>query len=494
MKKYYTKPKVVHISSIVKEWSNFSAASYKELYFKNKNTSFLKKYIRGNDKWFEPWSDNYISFWDSLFIRISEMNNSNYIFSNTEETLKIKPEVNRSFIEDWDICYQTASDVWNVNFYFWPKAFFNSHIRKLSFTEKKFYLFALLKSAFCKFQVESQWSIKWVDNFSERKFNKVLVPFPTENNNINPDFVENLVSLLVQNIIDKEYQIRLKNSRINQLIETELKNNQKDINYEFKYPRISDIRKIWRFDTGMYERKFYRLETLINNYKWGCKKLEELWFTTRKWPNLAVSVIWKSIYSEKKINNNFRQLILSKDIDEFWWIQHLQYIWNKNRLPELKQFDILLFARWNIGRVLLIDDFLIWWTSNFDVFFISWEQEYYKKIFLLNFLKYLKSINYRSYLWVWGSGADSLTDYFLKQVNFPIFPDEKQKEISYEYYNKQPKTENLNFENYLTVEKERNKKLWIFQLNMELFSLKGKLEDIIDKIIKEEPIEINFNY
>ena len=273
-----------------------------------------------------------------------------------------------------------------------------------------------------------------------------------------------------------------------------MRDNQNDVNCEFKYPRINGIKKIWRFDTWMYERKFYKLETEINNYKWGCKKLEELWFTTRKWPNLAISVIWKSIYSEKKINNNFRHLILSKDIDEFWWIQHLQYIWNKNKLPELKQFDILLFARWNIGRVLLIDDFLIGWTSNFDVFFISWEQEYYKKIFLLNYLKYLKTINYWSYLWVWGSGADSLTDYFLKQVNFPIFPDEKQKEIANEYYNKQPKNESLTFENYLEIEKERNKKLWIFQLNMDLFALKEKLEDIIDKIIMEEPIEIDLNY
>jgi predicted RNA-binding protein YlqC (UPF0109 family) len=52
------------------------------------------------------------------------------------------------------------------------------------------------------------------------------------------------VAIIVQNIIDKEQQIRLKNDRINQLIETELKDNQKDTNYEFKYPRISKIRRV----------------------------------------------------------------------------------------------------------------------------------------------------------------------------------------------------------------------------------------------------------
>lgn len=39
---------------------------------------------------------------------------------------------------------------------------------------------------------------------------------------------------------------------------------------------------------------------------------------------------------------------------------------------------------------------------------------------------------------------------------------------------------------------ERNSQLWIFQLNMELFELKEKLEDIIDKIIMDEKIELSF--
>lgn len=494
MWKYTGKPKSLRINEIEKN-NSFSIKDFLQIKKRwNRLNTFLEKsYINSNiNSWY------YCNKSDYYLISNRTLNES--LLLNRDEFVSVTPygfsTKNKCEIKKWDVIIWNNWTLWEIALVLDDfKWITNSNVTLLRFNQIKntyyfvWFFYSQYFKEYCKTISTKSWTQEFITRWS---LENVLVPFPTEKNNKNPDEVENLVSLIVQNIIDKEQQIRLKNDRINNSIKTELKENQKNVDCEFKYPRINWIKKIWRFDTWMYERKFYKLETEINNYKRGYKKLDDLWFTTRKWPNLAISVIWKSIYSEKKINNNFKQLILSKDIDEFWWIQHLQYIWNKNKLPELKQFDVLLFARWNIGRVLLIDDFLIGWTSNFDVFFISWEQEYYKKIFLLNYLKYLKSINYWSYLWVWGSGADSLTDYFLKQVNFPLFPDEKQKEIANEYYNKQPKNQNLNFDNYMELEKERNKKLWIFQLNMELFSLKEKLENIIDKIIMEEPIEISF--
>ena len=53
------------------------------------------------------------------------------------------------------------------------------------------------------------------------------IPFPTTTNHLNPEKVEALVSLIVQNIIDKEEQIKIKNKQIDELIEKELRDNQK---------------------------------------------------------------------------------------------------------------------------------------------------------------------------------------------------------------------------------------------------------------------------
>ena len=489
---YITKPKTIKKSDIENKEFSFSISSFRYIKFINKNYKFLwdNEILKENIKWFEPWSSEYIDFWNNYFIRISEMDDLNYTFSISKDTKRIRPIDKNKFINNWDICYQTASNVWNICFYDWPKAYYNSHIRKLEFYKDKYYIFWILKSKFWKEQVDVAWSIKWVDNFREEYLLNTKIPFPTQKNNKNPEKVEKYLSLIVQNIIDKEEQIKKKNKLIDELIEKELKKNQKWWELKYSFPKISEILKVWRLDTWLYEREFKTIYNRIQNYKFWTSKIDELWFKTKKWPNLAISVIWESIYSDKKINNKFKQLILSKNVTEEWGLKKLQYIWNKVDLPTLNQFDFMLFARWDIGRVLLVDDFLVWATSNFDVFFISSELESYKNIFLLNYFKYLKWINFWEYFWVWGSWAPSLTDYFLKKLDIPNFSEPKQKEITELYYNKIEKNKDLNLENYLQKEKERNKKLGIFQLNMEIFDLREKLENLVEKIVYEKEIKI----
>ena len=79
-------------------------------------------------------------------------------------------------------------------------------------------------------------------------------------------------------------------------------------------------------------------------------------------------------------------------------------------------------------------------------------------------------------------------------ISIPNFPEEKRQEIARQYYNKVEKNTDLTFENYLEKEKERNSKLWIFQLNMELFELRETLENLIDKIIMNKEINVDFWY
>jgi hypothetical protein len=80
----------------------------------------------------------------------------------------------------------------------------------------------------------------------------------------------------------------------------------------------------------------------------------------------------------------------------------------------------------------------------------------------------------------------------LNSIKIPNFPDSKQYEIACEYYNPIPKNENLNLENYLESEKMRNKEVGIFQLNMEIFGLRERLEELVDAIVMEREIEIIF--
>lgn len=332
-------------------------------------------------------------------------------------------------------------------------------------------------------------------NAKRQSLLELKIPFPTKNNHPEPQKIEQLVSLIVQNIINKEERIKAKNQKIDELIEKELKENQNPENsFKYSYPKISEIKQESRLDTGIYEREFKEIDFLIRNYERGCVNFEDSGFKRKKGPNLAISVIGRSYYSDVKYNQNFKQLILSKHVTNEGGLKTTQYIGSSTKLPTLKRFDFLLFARGDIGRVILIDDFLIGATSNFDVFFISSKKRSWENIFTLCYLKYLRGIGFWEFYGVGGSGASSLTDYYFKKVNLPNFPESKQQEIAKEYYNQVDKNQKTTLGNYLEKETARNQQIGIFQLNMEIFTLREKLEDILDKIINETPIEINLAY
>jgi restriction endonuclease S subunit len=119
--------------------------------------------------------------------------------------------------------------------------------------EKRNYVFGFLKSQHFKDFVDLNTAQGSTIRHSKLVALDYEIPFPTTKNNPNPEQVENLVSLIVQNIIDKEEQIKLKNKRIDELIEKELKENQKAGSFSYNYPRISEIvDREFRLDTRSF--------------------------------------------------------------------------------------------------------------------------------------------------------------------------------------------------------------------------------------------------
>ena len=82
----------------------------------------------------------------------------------------------------------------------------------------------------------------------------------------------------------------------------------------------------------------------------------------------------------------------------------------------------------------------------------------------------------------------------IAKLKIPNFPESKQQEIAKLYYNPLEKNTGLDLENYLEREHARNSEVGIFQLNMEIFSLREQLEDLVHKIVMEEKIELRFEY
>lgn len=88
-----------------------------------------------------------------------------------------------------------------------------------------------------------------------------------------------------------------------------------------------------------------------------------------------------------------------------------------------------------------------------------------------------------------GSKMKEMKSYDFATLKFPKFNNLLKEKIAILYYNKIQK-DKFDFEKYLENEKERNTKLGIFQLNTEIIEIKNKLDIVINKIIKEEPINI----
>ncbi len=353
----------------------------------------------------------------------------------------------------------------------------------------RYYLFGVLRSGFFIEQTSLILNASMYPRMDKDSFDQLKIPFPTKNNHQEPQKIERLVSLITQNIINKEEQIKAKNKKIDELIERELKENQNPKNsFKYSYPKISEIKLEARLDTGIYEREFKEINFLITNYKGGFLSIGSI-------KNTFVSGSTPEIY------------LPSTEDDDYWWIAVADIEWGlfykkiiNIRLKEsikntLKDGDILITRKGaTVGKMNLFFQTLYKKAFvNEDIKVLRLDLPMYKKIFLGMFLK-----NFYGQKQLLNHGSkgtkQGLTNPNILDVIAPNFSDLKQQEIAKEYYFQIDKNQNLTLENYLQKETARNQQIGIFQLNMEIFTLRKKLEEIIDKIINETPIEINLTY
>lgn len=497
MSSFVQNPSSIRRSDLIREGNSFSVYQHKIVPCPNKNTKTVKQLLKRKINGFEPGSEEYVNFSDNYFVRISDMDDLNYTFSVKPGTQKIRPvQGNNSekIIQNGDICYQTASNVGNVCIYTGScDAFFNSHIINLEFNQDKYYIFGFLKSNFGKNQVEVAGSIKGVDNFRETLLLNTIIPFPTKKIHKNPSEVIKYFSLIVQNIIDKELVIKEKISQIYELIEDELNNNQKNNTFTYKYPKKSEIVRKKRLDSLRYKCESKEFNFKITNYEFGYSNLSSLEFEVKRGQNLQISNIGKSIYSDHE-ENNFYRLILSSHISEDSTLKKWTYLGNKKKLKKINKEDIIFCSRGaQFGRVMIFPEEINAITNIDNMHIYNENASLNQKIFLTLFLSYLRNTRQIYQFGMVGNGSISLTKYQLDTINFPNFPEEKQKEIAYIYYNplKHVKT---NFTNYLNKERLRNKEIGIYQLNMEIIKLRQILDNLIWNIVNELEIIINLNY
>ncbi len=313
----------------------------------------------------------------------------------------------------------------------------------------------------------------------------VPIPHPTLKNHKQPDDVIKFVSIIVQNILDKEIQLKRKSELIDESINSELLSSKTKQN-KIAFPKLSELKiNQSRLDTGLYNEKYKNVISEIEKYPNGFYKISSL---KHKW----VSGFTPESFIENELGNYW--WIAVADLSFGLYYKHIKKFLVKSPIQNIvKDGDILITRKGaTVGKLNLFfeqDNLLAF--VNEDLKVLRVEADLFQKIFIGLFLN-----NHHGQTQLLNKGSkgtkQGLTNPNIIDCIVPNFPNELKKKISKEYYNPLSPNKNLSLETYLSSEKKRNIELGIFQLNMEVLMLRNKLAIIVDKIIKEEKIDIEF--
>ena len=508
MKSYIQNQKSIKISEANEKESSLSASDFKKIKL-NSNMKRLGYLLNGVGKGNDLSEEDFVNFnTSSKYLKTASLTGETFLINEENQTSYeyINPELNKKFISDlrkinqYDIIYTSTGSNNNIGACSISskdlKYNFSSHMFKLDVKKdvNKFYLFSILKNQYGKDACDLEVPKAGIMRRGGKRFLNMMIPFPTLKSNKSPKKVEKYISLIVQNIIDKEVKIKEKDEKIRQVISQELSENQKKKKKNFCFPKISEIEKEARLDTGLYEKEFKEIDESIKNYKNGCKNLYELGFDITRGQNLQISTIGESYYSKDKLNDKFYNLIFSSNISNYSTVYGNRYLGSKRKLKTITEGDIIFCSRGaQFGRVTVFPDLISNSITNIDNMHINSENyDPIKSIFITMFLNYFRRIGYLKKIAIFGNGSFSFTQYQFERLFFPNFSKKKQKEIAKLYYFKLNQNKSLNLENYLKEEFKRNKKVGIFQLNSEIIQIKELLGEIIDKIINNKKINLNF--
>lgn len=312
------------------------------------------------------------------------------------------------------------------------------------------------------------------------------IPFPTSKNHKSPELIEKYVSLLTQNIIDKEEQIENRQKNIDELVYTELRNNQKS-NFSYSLPKKSDLLSHKRIDTGLYTEKYKEENHLIENYKNGFSSINTSKFKSGSTPKTRIFNASKSSL----------KWVTPTNISNEGFYNPIEKI-SMPTSNNLKKDCILFINRTSKGK----KGEYVGITCFYDVSYYG-EGQHNQGLYRIEHLSKDEMIFTTAFMnsrimrkicgnISIGSKMKEMKSYDFATLKFPKFDKSLKQKIGKLYYNNIGKT-NFDFDNYLENEKVRNKELGIFQLNTEIIEIKKELEIVLNKIITEETITLNAN-
>jgi type I restriction enzyme S subunit len=490
-------PKQIRYSELLKNHSSLSPHSLKGVSIPNKNVKTLRDLLGDNftkgrpisRAYFVENSDKYLITNSALqddftlskkrgsaFISISPNVFSGPVLLKESILLAMNGNVGQSSYVDIDDVENYTISPWMTNF-------------NLGLETK--YIFGFLKSKFFLDQVEFLTPKGAILSNANEKILDAQIVFPNGKNSAD---VIRYVQALVESVIFKEKEIQRKNTLIFSLIEDEIVENQKKATFQYRQPKVSDLLNFNRINAAFYSEDFKKEEFKILNYTHGVSSISDLGFDITRGQNLQVSCIGKSIYSDEK-NDGFYTLIIPKNISTYGTVLKYEYLGSAKKLKTLKKGDIIFGAEgFEKGRsVVVFEDKDKTITNIHGMTLNHTGKDIGISVFVKCFLDYLRQTGLIDLYAVGGNGG-SLAQKYWEVIPFPNFPKTKQEEIANLYFKgvdyKLPKTT----DEFLNITKEWDRDSGIFQIDESLKKTKEHLELVIDQIVKDEKIEIDFSF
>lgn len=215
---------------------------------------------------------------------------------------------------------------------------------------------------------------------------------------------------------------------------------------------------------------------------------------SRRGPNLAVSVIGKSLYSEKP-NPGWYQLIRPVNISEYGTLNKGEWLGSPKKLPLVKQGDLIMGCEgFEKGRTIVMVEPIDRCTTNFHGTVIYWPGAgLWQIVFVRCFLTFLREHGVVDWVGVGGSGGHMSPDYF-DYLPIPKFPEDKQKEIVRLYHHDSPQPPvKPTLDSFVDWHRQWNAGLGIWELNREMKAFQGTLSEVQEQIIEGKTVVVPLN-
>ncbi len=363
-------------------------------------------------------------------------------------------------------------------------------IRDVEKTISKDYLLAILRSDFFIEQILSLQNRGMYPRLDGDTVRKVFIPVP--NNRADLAYI----SALSKSVTNKYNLIYKRNKQLLDLVEEEIKQNQKPNSYSFSFPTITDVIDSGRMDAGFFSENHGQFIFETQNYRHGYHTLKEAGLTLIPGPSLEIKLLGTRIDSDKP-SKGFYRLVTPTQFSDYGTISHYTYLGTPRKIEPIQYGDIL-FGESGTGRSVVYLERHDRTINNAHAHILRPDKvkcSLEKAITLRAILAYYKKIGVIDHLTVGGSGGHLSPSYF-DRVIIPDFPEKQQKQIARLYHNPSVSYDisRITLDSFHEIDNSFDGEAGIVELDYAAKKITAQLDETIHKLVTGERIETSFSF